>query len=420
MRFVPLLVGLLALPAMGQGVAGQVVISNGAGGATPSVGIVQTGAGAASSPQVATAITFPLEEAAPPYSTVVQTFSSPYGTRKNQVVTTGWNADQSKATEPVWVMSHESDFCPDAATCLSEWHLAWSSTPSSGVGYRMLSFSANRVDNSSTGYFQTGILGFRGADNLDYESIDTSGTSKKHFLYHGIKFIVDTNNVSPMSQLNAAGNGYVDLFKLNASNEIEFAPAGQNLAWTGGAHGATSTATGTNAFAPGRSSSASGNGATALGVQSDARLYGQVSHAYGGFSANGNNQASRLVVSGRVPAAADVELKIAEAYRVTMQTGVAYAVRVQLVVTDYADRTKVVAFSKAFAATMAGAAATALLNGVTTEIALTEDYGNVATLTAFAKADTTNGAITLWIRPPAGNTNLYLVTGLIEWVEVGW
>lgn len=364
-----------------------------------------TGPAAASQPQVTTTITVPLESAACPYSTVVQSFGNSYGTRLNQVVSTGWNADLSSNTEPVWITSSESNFMPNATTQMSEWHLAWTNAART-KGYRLLSFGVNRLDEKATGYLQADVIGFRGLDNAVYESIDTG--TRNHFLYGGMRLVMDVNGAAPLVQRNAAGTAYVDLVRLSTTDEVELAPQGGNVAISGGLHGHQSVSS-NHGVALGRATSAVGSASTALGVMSSARLPGQVVQAYGGYAAAGNNQASRVVVSSRIGGAETV-LLIGESSPVTLEAGVAYAVSVRVVVTDSADRSRLAVFVGSFAATTAG------LNGGTSDVALAAEFSGIAGLSVVARV--VGGALNLAVTPPS--EGLYLATGLIEWVEVGW
>lgn len=165
----------------------------------------------------------PDEAASTKFLIAASGFANVVGTRKDQVVRLGWNiangGGKLDTADAAVAIEFENHYAPDANTYM-EHHISWQIVGGSVI--RPMSWMLNKSTAAVTGSSTH--------DSFSWIDRATSAQYMKFqvnelILNTGTHVVKSTNNQVAITQLNAAGSSFVDLFKLNASNEFEISPA---------------------------------------------------------------------------------------------------------------------------------------------------------------------------------------------------
>jgi hypothetical protein len=159
-------------------------------------------------------------------------FFNPASTRNNQVVCLGWNIHagggrEVGGAETASAIQFEQFFSPSAGTTLMETHCYFVGTNNAQI--RVWSFAFDRSTLNVTGSMTHDKLSYLDrATGSQYANFTKdkviwgqSGAACQH--------VFNTNNARVLVQLNAAGDGFIELMRVDNNNQVVLDPAGSGV-----------------------------------------------------------------------------------------------------------------------------------------------------------------------------------------------
>lgn len=196
---------------------------------TQSYGTAQWGSYAVDGDGYSTFIATPSEVGSSTWRCHLRQFANSSGT-KDHVYRCGWNiaagGGQQDASLPALSDEYESRFVTGGRTYM-ERHLSFVATD--GTVYRWISglFAYDGtpslvIDSYSDGW----TFKSKGVGSTAYIGFNTSASNHTLVMANGTWMRSQTNNITLAEQYNAAGNDYIAVVKVNASDQVEIAPGG--------------------------------------------------------------------------------------------------------------------------------------------------------------------------------------------------